>query len=67
MRADDVQIELGGEGVQSEFNEGLTGVKAGDVREFRVSYPEDFSSKGLAGKTVDFTATVTAVRAKGVS
>jgi trigger factor len=62
LRADDVQIELGGEGVQSEFNEGLTGVKADDVREFRVSYPEDFSSKGLAGKPVDFTATVTAVR-----
>ena len=66
LRADDVQIEIGGEGVQAEFNDGLTGVRPGDVREFRVNYPEDFSSKGLAGKTLDFTATVVAVRRKEV-
>ncbi len=62
--ADDVQIEIGSEQVQPEFNESLRGVQAGDVREFRVSYPEDFGSKGLAGKTLDFTATVVAVREK---
>ena len=39
-------------------------MKPDDVREFRVTYPEDFNSKGLAGKTVDFTATVLAVREK---
>jgi trigger factor len=64
LKAEDVQIELGAEGVQPEFNENLTGVKEGDVREFRVSYPEDFTSKGLAGKTLDFTASVVAVRQK---
>jgi trigger factor len=64
LKADDVQIELGSRDVQAEFTENLVGVKAGDVREFRVSYPEDFSSKGLAGKTLDFTATVMAVRRK---
>jgi trigger factor len=64
LKADGVEIELGGEGVQPEFNENLRGVKADDVREFRVAYPEDFNSKGLAGKTVDFTATVAAVRQK---
>lgn len=64
LKADDIQIELGSEGVQPEFDENLRGVKEGDVREFRVTYPEDFSAKGLAGKTVDFTATVMAVRRK---
>jgi trigger factor len=64
LKADDVVIELGAEEVQPEFDENLRGVRAGDVREFRVSYPEDFSSKGLAGKTLDFTATVMAVRRK---
>jgi trigger factor len=64
LKADDVQIELGAEGVQPEFDENLRGTRSGDVREFRVSYPADFSSKGLAGKTVDFTATVVAVRQK---
>ena len=64
LKADDVQIELGAEGVQAEFNEHLANVKEGDIREFQVVYPEDFTSKGLAGKTVDFTATVVAVRQK---
>ena len=64
LKSDDLQVELGAEGVQSEFTENLTGVKAGDVKEFRVKYPEDFASKGLAGKTLDFTTTVVAVRRK---
>lgn len=64
LSADDVSVELGSEGVQAEFNENLTGVRTGDVREFRVAYPAEFSSPGLAGKTVDFTATVVAVRRK---
>jgi trigger factor len=64
LKSDDVQIEIGEKNVQSEFSENLRGVKAGDVREFRVEYPDDFSSEGLAGKTLDFTATVVAVREK---
>jgi trigger factor len=64
LKSDDVQIEIGAENVQPEFNENLRGVKTGDVREFRVKYPENFSSEGLAGKTIDFTATAVAVREK---
>ncbi len=64
LKADDVQIELGAVGVQLEFNEHLVNAKEGEVREFRVAYPEDFTSQGLAGKTLDFTATVVAVRQK---
>lgn len=64
LKSDDVEIEIGGQGVQEDFNTALTGVTAGDVREFRVAYPADFTSKGLAGKTLDFTATVIAVRIK---
>ncbi len=64
LKADGVEIEIGAESTQPEFTENLRDVKPDDVREFRVAYPEDFSSKGLAGKTVDFTATVLAVREK---
>jgi len=64
LKSDDVQVEVGANNVQPEFNDNLRDVKAGDVREFRVKYPEDFSSEGLAGKTLDFTATVVAVREK---
>jgi trigger factor len=64
LTADDVSIELGAEGVQAEFNDNLTGVRPEETREFRVVYPADFTSPGLAGKTIDFTATIVAVRRK---
>lgn len=63
IKTDDLQIELGSSHNQPEFNENLRGVKAGDKRQFQVSYPEDFGSK-VAGKTVDFTVEVVAVREK---
>jgi trigger factor len=59
-----VDIELGGAGVVQEFNDNLIGAKVDEVKTFRVKYPADFSSKGLAGKEIEYTATVTAVRRK---
>jgi trigger factor len=64
LKSEGVQFELGGKNVQEEFTENLLGAQSGEVREFRVSYPTDFSAQGLAGKTLDFTATVVAVREK---
>jgi trigger factor len=64
IKADDVEVTLGGKGVQQEFTDNLIGAKADDEKTFVVDYPEDFSSKGLAGKKVDYTAKVTAVRVK---
>jgi trigger factor len=64
IKADDVEVTLGGKGVQQEFTDHLTGVKPDDEKTFLVEYPEDFSSQGLAGKKVEYTAKVTAVRVK---
>jgi trigger factor len=64
ITAEDVEVVIGGEGVLADFTEHLTGTKPDEVKTFRVSYPEDFSSQGLAGKVIDYTATVTAVRRK---
>jgi trigger factor len=64
VKAEDVEVVLGGEGVLADFNEHLTGTKPDDVRTFVVKYPADFSSPGLAGKEIEYTATVTAVRRK---
>jgi trigger factor len=64
IKADEVDVVIGGEGVLQEFTDQLTGTRADDVKTFRVKYPEDFSSKGLAGKEIEYTATVTAVRRK---
>jgi trigger factor len=62
IKVDDVEVVVGGPGVQQEFTENLTGVKPDDTRTFTVEYPEDFSSKGLAGKKVEYTTEVTSVR-----
>jgi len=64
INAEDVDIVVGGDGVLAAFTENLTGVRPDEVRTFTVAYPEDFSAKGLAGKTIEYTATVTAVRRK---
>ena len=64
INVEDVEVVIGGEGVVPEFSEHLTGTRADDVRTFRVKYPEDFKARGLAGKEIEYTATVTAVRRK---
>jgi trigger factor len=64
ISVEDVDVELGGAGVQQEFTDNLLGVRPDEERTFTVSYPDDFTSKGLAGKRVEYVATVTAVRRK---
>ena len=64
IKAEEVDVVIGGEGVLQDFTDQLAATKPDDVKTFRVKYPEDFSSKGLAGKEIDYTATVTAVRRK---
>lgn len=64
VNVSDVDIVLGGEGVLPEFTEQLTGVRPDEVKTFTVTYPEDFNAKGLAGKAIEYTATVTSVRRK---
>jgi len=62
IKVDDVEVVLGGQGVQQEFTENLNGVRPDDSRTFQVEYPADFSSPGLAGKKVEYTTEVTSVR-----
>lgn len=64
IKAEDVTVVLGGEGVQPEFTDNLVGTKPDDTKNFLVEYPEDFTSAGLAGKKVQYEAKVTAVRRK---
>jgi trigger factor len=46
------------------FDEHLRGAKAGDRREFEVSYPEDSHSKRLAGKTISYRVEVHGIKRK---
>jgi trigger factor len=61
IAVDDLSIELGGEGVEQTFTENLLGVSPDEVKTFNVEYPADFTSPGLAGKTIEYTATVKSV------
>lgn len=64
IKVEDVDVVLGGEGVVKEITDALTGTKADDERTFTVEYPADFSAKGLAGKKVEYTVKISAVRIK---
>jgi trigger factor len=64
IKVEDIDVVLGGEGVVQEITDALNGTKADDEKTFTVDYPADFNAKGLAGKKVEYTVKVSAVRIK---
>ena len=64
INVQDVDVVLGGEGIVPAITDNLTGLKPDDEKTFLVNYPQDFTAKGLAGKELEYTVKVTAVRVK---
>jgi len=64
INVEDVDVILGGKGVVSEITDNLLDAKPDDEKTFRVNYPADFTSPGLAGKNLEYTVKVSAVRLK---
>jgi trigger factor len=64
VKDENLDIELGAEGVLKEFTESLAGAVAGESREFAVEYPADYKGEQYAGRRVNYSAEVTAVRTK---
>src|SRR5712692_5386136 len=64
INVEDVDVILGGAGVVPEITDNLTGSKPDDEKTFIVNYPADFTSKGLAGKHVEYLVKINAVRVK---
>jgi trigger factor len=62
----DVTLELGGRGTIAAFTENLRGSRPGDVREFEVTYPEDYRQRSLAGKTFRYRVEVLSIKHKVV-
>jgi trigger factor len=58
IKADDLEIKLGDANIEQSFTENLAGLEEDEEKEFTVSYPADFSSELLAGKTVNYKAKV---------
>lgn len=61
IKADDLEVELGGEHIEKSFTDNLIGVEEDDEKEFTVVYPAEFSSESLAGKTVHYIAKIKSV------
>jgi trigger factor len=61
---DELMLKIGDEHTMPGFTENLRGASPDDVREFDITYPEDYERKPLAGRTVRFRAVVKAVRRK---
>ena len=64
VKQDEMVLEIGGADTFESFTENLRGLSPGDTKDFDVTYPEDYGSAKLAGKTVTFHATVKGVRRK---
>ena len=57
-------VHLGGKGTLAAFTEHLRGAKPGDVREFEVSYPDDYPRASLKGRTLAYRVEIQAIKHK---
>jgi trigger factor len=51
----EVPVILGQGQMLPDFEKGLTGIKAGDEKTFKVKFPKDYQAEDLQGQKVDFT------------
>ena len=66
VEVDEVMLEMGGSNTVAEFSDNLRGAKPEETRNFEVTYPDDFSDKRLAGKTIAYEAHVKGIKLKSV-
>jgi len=64
-KGEDMQAEIGTGRLIPGFEEQLVGAKAGDTREVKVTFPEDYPAQNLKGKDATFAVTVKAVKTSG--
>ena len=66
VHMNEILVEIGGKNTMPEFTENLRGASAGDERTFDVVYPQDFSDKRLAGKTLTYSVKINAIKQKNL-
>lgn len=62
----DFLVELGSQTLMPEFESHLFGARAGDIKKFSITFPEDHHEKSIAGKSVEFNVIVKEVKQKVV-
>jgi trigger factor len=66
MTGEKAVAEIGGRTTMKDFTENLLGARVGEEKRFNVEYRPDYPEKRLAGKSVDYTVKVDAIKAKEV-
>ena len=62
---EDMSVELGSGRLIPGFEDQAVGVKTGDERQFKVTFPADYQAKDLAGQDATFDLTIKAVKTAG--
>jgi len=65
-KANDYQVIVGSGILLAEFEAQLLGVKAGEVREVKLTFPPTWPAKDLAGKKAVFTTTIKEVKERNL-
>ena len=60
-------LELGSGSLIPGFEDGLVGIKAGESRDVKVTFPADYAAENLKGKAAVFAVTATEVKVSGES
>jgi trigger factor len=63
-RDENTMVEVGSADNHADLNAALVGMTSGTTKDVRLVYPEDHDVKRLAGKTVDYTVTLKALKQK---
>ncbi len=64
-KGEDMSVELGSGRLIPGFEDQLVGAKAGDTREVKVTFPDDYPVENLKGKDAVFAISVKAVKTAG--
>ncbi|VVT11521.1 Trigger factor [Sphingomonas sp. EC-HK361] len=64
---EDMAVEIGSGRLIPGFEDQIIGVKAGEERQIKVTFPADYQAKELAGKDATFDLTVKSVKTAGES
>jgi trigger factor len=62
----DYRLKIGAKTFIPGFEEELIGLKAGDDKKFKITFPKDYGHKPLAGQEVEFSVSVKSVNEVGV-
>jgi trigger factor len=63
-RDENVLVEVGGDDNHPDLNAALTGMSPGETKDVRLTYAKDHPSERLAGRELDYTLTLRALKAK---